>query len=53
MRRGLVSALCFRFDCSDNTTATFALNGNGMYRGYIKADENYPYTAIFDNDLLE
>jgi len=34
-------------------TPTFALNSNGMYRGYIKVDENHPYTAIFDDDVLD
>ncbi len=53
MRRGLVSAFSCNSDRPDHATATFALNSNGMYRGYIKVDENRPYTAIFDDDLLD
>ena len=53
MRRGRVSAFLCSHDCPDHAAATFALNSNGMYRGYIKVDENYPYTAIFDDDVLE
>jgi len=53
MRRGLVSTSRCSLDCPDRAAATFALNSNGMYRGYIKVDENHPYTAIFDDDLLE
>ena len=53
MRRGRVSALLCSPDYPDHVAATFALNSNGMYRGYIKAGENHPYTAIFDDDVLE
>ena len=51
--RGTRECLPSSFIVSNDFSATFALNSTGMYRGYIRVDENHPYTAIFDDDLLK